>query len=140
MSTVIRTKISKRSKYYIPTHRYLELMHFCLQYPDWVKEYQTLLEKSRAVVQINNEGKIQKDLQDPTGNLATRLNELDSKISLVGKIAKMSDEAIGGYILKGVTEGLSFVNLKTVYEIPCGRDMYYDRYRKFFWMLDKIRN
>lgn len=29
--------------------------------------------------------------------------------------------------------------LKTKLDIPCGKDMYYDRYRKFFWLLDNSR-
>lgn len=24
-------------------------------------------------------------------------------------------------------------------DIPCGKDLYYDRYRRFFWLLDKLR-
>jgi hypothetical protein len=24
--------------------------------------------------------------------------------------------------------------------MPCGRDTYYDRYRRFFWLLDKMRD
>lgn len=31
-------------------------------------------------------------------------------------------------------------NLKTKLGIPCGKDMYYDRYRKFFWLLNNSRD
>ena len=30
-----RNEISVKNKYYISKHRYLELKHFCLQYPEW---------------------------------------------------------------------------------------------------------
>lgn len=30
-----RAEVSKRNKYYISKHRYYELKHFCLQYPEW---------------------------------------------------------------------------------------------------------
>ena len=43
------------------------------------------------------------------------------------------------YIIKGAIEGKSYTYLKTKLEIPCGRDMYYKRYRKFFWILNKSR-
>ena len=43
------------------------------------------------------------------------------------------------YIIKGVIEGKSYTYLKTKLGIPCGRDMYYKRYRKFFWILNKSR-
>lgn len=34
MGTVIRPETSKKNKYWIPRHRYHELKHFCLQYPE----------------------------------------------------------------------------------------------------------
>ena len=38
-----RSEISKKNPYWIPKHRYFELKHFCLQYPDWKNEYAALL-------------------------------------------------------------------------------------------------
>ncbi len=35
MATKIRSEISKKKMYWLPKHRQLELVHFCLQYPDW---------------------------------------------------------------------------------------------------------
>lgn len=34
--------------------------------------------------------------------------------------------------------GLSYETLSTL-EIPCGRGYFYERYRKFFWCLDRVR-
>ena len=34
----LRSEISNKSPYYISKHRYLELKHFCLQYPEWKEE------------------------------------------------------------------------------------------------------
>ena len=39
MGTVIRAKLSENNKYFVEKHRYYELKHFCLQYPDWKKGY-----------------------------------------------------------------------------------------------------
>ena len=61
------------------------------------------------------------------------------RIEIVEKAAKETDEVLGSYILKAVTEDLSFTYLKTVLDIPCGKDMYYNRYRKFFWILSTLR-
>ena len=58
---------------------------------------------------------------------------------LVEDTAKETDEALWSYILKAVTEDLSFTYLSTVLEIPCSRGTYYDRYRRFFWLLSKKR-
>ena len=37
MSTRIIPEISKNKPEWIPKHRYYELKHFCLQYPEWKK-------------------------------------------------------------------------------------------------------
>ena len=42
MATVIRAELSKNNKYWISKHRYYELKHFCLQYPEWQKEYSNI--------------------------------------------------------------------------------------------------
>lgn len=44
-----------------------------------------------------------------------------------------------GIILKAVTEGTTFVVLKSLYGIPCERDMFYDRRRKFYFVLSGVR-
>ena len=49
------------------------------------------------------------------------------------------DRYLYKYIIKAVTEGHSYVYLKTKLDIPCSRDTYYDRYRKFFWLLSSMR-
>ena len=37
MPTEIRPELSKKNKYWIPKHRYYELKHFVMQYPQWVE-------------------------------------------------------------------------------------------------------
>ena len=39
MATVLRSELSSKNKYYIDKHRYYELKHFCLQYPEWKRAY-----------------------------------------------------------------------------------------------------
>ena len=58
---------------------------------------------------------------------------------MVERVAKETDDELWFYILKAVTEDLSYNYLKSRLEMPCGKDMYYDRYRKFFWLLSKER-
>ena len=33
----MRTTVSKKNKYWISRHRYLELSHFCAQYNEWIR-------------------------------------------------------------------------------------------------------
>lgn len=114
MATVIRAELSKNNKYWISKHRYYELKHFCLQYPEWQKEHSTTK-------------------RELTKNHCLEL------ITLIEETAREADQYLYDYIIKGVAEGRSYTYLKTVLGIPCGKDMYYDRYRKFFWLLNESR-
>lgn len=58
---------------------------------------------------------------------------------MIEEAAKTADKDLYKYILKAITEGLSYTYMKTRMDIPCGKDMYYDRYRRFFWILDQVR-
>lgn len=139
MATLIRPEVSTRNKYYIDKHRHYELKHFCLQYPIWKKEYAiakipTLSASMLDRLPSNNlHG-------DPTASFALRKAYYIDRIELIERIAMEADKYLHKYILKAVTENLSYTYLKTKLDIPCGRDMYYDRYRKFFWLLSKERN
>lgn len=137
MGTVIRSELSKKNKYYISKHRYYELKHFCLQYPEWKEEY------ARLVLEIGADGYILdgmpkgSDKLDRTYEKAVKLAQIKEKIRMVDDAAISVDPDIWRYLLKAVTEGYSFTYLKTVMNIPCEKDMYYDRYRKFFYLLSR---
>ena len=139
MATVIRPEISERNKYYIDKHRYYELKHFCLQYNEWKKSYALCNESVIFASSLENTptSNIPSDL---TAKYAIKKAYYGERIKLIEKAAKESDEFLYTYILKAVTEGLSYTYLKTKMDIPCGRDMYYDRYRRFFWLLSEMRD
>lgn len=139
MGTVIRAKISKKNKYWIDKHRYYELKHFCLQYKEWEKAYiacgdyilpKTYMEESRKTNTIN----------DVTSKCAVEMAYYAKHMEMVEKAAMEAEPELYHYLLKAVTEGLSYTYLKTKLDIPCSRDMYYDRYRKFFWILSNSRD
>ena len=139
MSTVIRPEISTKNKYYIDKHRYYELKHFCLQYKEWKKAYDLCNDSIIFTTNINNSFSGANVPSDLTAKYAMKKAEYAERIKMVEQAAKEADEYLYEYILKAVTEGLSYPYLKTKLDIPCGRDMYYDRYRKFFWILDELR-
>ena len=138
MATNIRTTVSRRNKYWLSKHRMLELKHFCLQYPEWKKSYAEL---EYYGLTYDRDPDIPKgyDVPDPTAVLAIMKAELKRKMEMVEKAANEADTEISYYIFKAVTEDLSFVKLKMMYEIPCERDMYYERYRRLYWVLSKLR-
>ena len=126
-----RPELSKKNKWWIPKHRYYELKHFCLQYEDW-KEYV----RSHGDRKSSGDVRTDPEWSDPVGNEAAYREYYLGQMRMVEDSAYAADEYIGSYILRAVTEDLSFTVLRMVYEIPCGKDMYYDRYRKFFYILD----
>lgn len=138
MSTLIRPQISEKNKYYIDKHRYYELKHFCLQYNEWKKAYTACNES--IIFASNIEKQSSSNIHsDITAKYAIKRAYYAGRIKIVEKAAMEADEFLYPFILKGVTEGLSYTYLKTKLEMPCGRDMYYDRYRKFFWLLSESR-
>lgn len=134
-----RPELSKQNKYWVDKYRFYELKYLCLQYPTWKKKYESIdglgirafdrVSYSRAGI-----------ITDPTANAVEEKLIYFKRMELVEQVAFDADPDLASYILKAVTEGLSYAHLKTRLEIPCGKDMYYDRYRRFFWLLSRARD
>lgn len=139
MATKIRPELSVKNKYYIDKHRHYELKHFCLQYPSWKRTY-TELDESYVSLSTVDKAPSSNFPGDPTAKRAMAKARLTERIELIEKVAREADKQLHNYILKAVTENLSYTYLKTKLDIPCGKDMYYDRYRRFFWLLNKVRD
>lgn len=138
MSTVIRPELSSKNRYWLERHRYYELKHFCLQYPIWRRVY------------CNLDGMDQRPIcrmifsmsdahGDPTARHAIARAFLPKRMETIERNANEADAVLARYILHGVTNGWSYDVLKARFEIPCGKDTYYDRYRRFFWLLSSDR-
>lgn len=139
MSTLIRPELSTNNKYWIDRHRYYELKHFCLQYKQWKKTYSALHDLGLSRVNLSGlPGS--NEHSDLTAACAIRKAEVGNRIKMVESAAMESDKELWFYIVKAVTEGYAYTQLKTMFDIPCSRDTYYDRYRRFFWLLDQYRN
>jgi hypothetical protein len=134
MGTVIRAEVSKRSKWWLPKHRYYELKHYCLQYRDMKEELESLIKLPGSFCDISGKGSY---YSDRTGNTAVLRAYLTRRVEGIEQAALETDAELYGYILKAVTEGYTYEYLHGVMGIPCSRDYYYERYRKFFWVLSR---
>lgn len=134
-----RPVLSKKNKYYIDKHRHYELKHFCLQYPKWRREYNTLTSVGPTTTQYGTIRTSDGSPSDPTANNVIMREKYITRMQMIEKAAKDADEYLHNYILKAVTEGLSYTYLKNALQIPCSKDTYYNRYRKFFWLLNDMR-
>ena len=137
MGTVVRAELSTRNKYYISRHRYYELKHFCLQYKELEEELKKIESELFANKSRFDDRIISSEISDTTGNAAVKIALIKSKLKMIWDSAEGADPDLAKWIFKAVTEDRSFNYLKTVMDMPCEKDMYYDRYRKFFWILSR---
>ena len=138
MSTLIRPEISKKKDTWISKHRYYELKHFCLQYPEWKRK---TLEKTylQSSYMIKTEGAIQTEFVDKTFEKAAASDEYQRNMDIVKDACSKADPELSKYLLEAVTEGVTYDYLKMIRNIPCGRSKFYKAYRLFFCYLDKMK-
>lgn len=134
MCTSIRPVISKKSPYYISKDRYYELKHFCLQYKDFKRrialEASKMSLKGVSVIGRRSIGEI-----DRTGDLATNLALYWHYIKIIENACLEAGGDISKWLFKAVTEGKSYAVLNP----PCCKEYFYQRYRRFYYLLDKVR-
>lgn len=130
----LKPELSVSNKYWIPKHRYYELKHYCMQYKHW-KELARRIEFKMAVFEEVRGT----EPTNPTEKMAVVRADCKRAMELVENCCKEASPELKKYLLKGVTEGLPYDVLKVREGIPCSKDMYYDRYRKFFYILSQKR-
>lgn len=75
---------------------------------------------------------------DKTGDYGVFLANLSHSMKEIEQICKEAGGDISDWLFAAVTEGISYPILEAR-GIPCGRDYFYLRYRKFFWLLSQVR-
>ena len=135
MGTSIRPELAKSNKYWIERHRYYELKHFCLQYPTWSKVINSIdgFSKRPDLWVFSSE------IGDPTARATIARDFYYDKMKMVQECAQKADPVIGEFIFKAVISGMSYDVMKSRIDIPSCKDVYYDLYRKFFWILNYTR-
>lgn len=138
MGTDIRPETSKKNEYWLSKHRYYELLHWCRQYDEWWDKKQecvTAIVTGSVITSLNEADNQYRD--SIVEKAFEQLEKFNKKIETLQDTAKKADSTISDYIIFAVTQGKGFTYLSTVKEIPCSKNYFYERYRKFFWLLDK---
>ena len=130
-----RPELSNKNPYWIPKERYYELKHFCLQYVTWKK----MLSAMNAYPRIRYL-EVPDGLTDPVVQLVEHRERYFRLVQMIEDSANETDPVLGKDILRGVISGCSYEVLNANRTIPCCKDIYYELYRKFFWILDKKRD
>lgn len=134
----LKPELSKKNKYWVNKNRYYELKYFCLQYPLWKRAYDSL--DGMRVSSFDLTGvRASSSCTDILGRVMDERTIYLERMQLVENAAREADPYLASYILKAVTEGYAYTYLESMLEIPCSRDTYYDRYRRFFWLLDQAK-
>lgn len=112
-----------KTEYTLSKHRFYELKHFCLQYPEWEQRYSEL--DGYAKEAGSNEG-------DTTSRDGIRRADLAYKMTLVREVCHdvcgVYEEMIFDFVVLGNKPKLTFDQL----------DFWY-YYRIFFWELSRRR-
>lgn len=119
----------------ISKDRYIELLHFCRQYPEWKSEASTLM----GIHAINIDG-LPKGTgkSDPVAMAAERREKLLEKIGIVDECAS----AVGSgewyaAIIQNVCIGKPYTQIDMALMPTAHRPEYFARRREFFSILDK---
>ena len=134
--TDIRPELSSKNKYWLEKHRYYELKHFCLQYPYWKK---TIKEIDGMDSKNFPRGIFGGNFSNPTLKAVELREEYSNKMILLQDAVMAASPKLSDYIFKAVTMELSYENLRLIHGLPCGREMWYDIYRRFFYILSDSR-
>ena len=134
MGTVVRSEVSEKNLYFISKHRFYELKHFCLQYPDWMKARSEIdgLPGRSAWTNEHVEGGM---VSNPTATFAGKRLYYSERIEMVEDAVKRAAGDLYVWMMRSVTTGVSYAKLSP----PCCKEVWYAAYRRFFWLLDKAR-
>lgn len=127
--------LSEKNEFYLPKEEFLTVLHFALQYPNWVQELRTEPDTSKAITY--DEERVQTSGgYDACSETAMCRYMLEKKKKLVEDTAREVAPEIYDYLILGVAYGWTFWQLQAK-GMPCEKDTYYNRRRKFYHLLAK---
>ena len=115
MRNDMRPELSQKNPYWIGKHRYYELKHFCLQYPIWKKARRALDGLSRRPADLQVFVSCGQVKGDPTERCAQSRIFFGERMEMVEQAAIEAEPDLYSYLLRGVTEGLSYDALKMTF-------------------------
>ena len=133
----VRTKKSKKTKYFLSKHEFLAVYHYALQYPEWHDEYTALVNKGAGSVGYTSEPH-GNGISKPTERDGIRAAELKTRMTRIEEAAQEAAGDLYPWLMLAVTdENASFSWLRDKHRIPCGRNKYLAIRHHFYWILSK---
>lgn len=132
----MKPELSRKNPWRISKHKYYACMHYAYQYKEWIDEYNSLSDTLRSP---GYDGMPHgSGISKPTENAGLRRAELMQNITMIEDTAMEADKDLYKYLLRSVTdENVDYRYLDSVMNIPVSHNTFYDRRRKFYYLLSK---
>ena len=123
-------------KYNLTKNEFLSAYYYAMRYHEWKDKYDSLADNLGA---IGYDGLPKGNtLGNPTEKIGSMMVDIKAKVDKIEQTVMETDKSLYQYILKAVTnEGITYNYLQTVMNIPCSRGTFYDRRRKFYYLLSQ---
>lgn len=126
---------SEKSKYYLPKHTYLHVLHWCLQYKDWAAELSVLPDTSKGIT-YDKERVQTSNSFDATQDTAIKRAELAEKKELLEQTIREVDASIYDYLLLSIGYGFTEYQLKDK-GMPCGHRYFSERRQRVYYLVNQ---
>lgn len=129
--------LSEKNKYYLSKHSYIACIHYALQYRDWKAELEANRD-TRGAIRYDKDRVQTSGDYDSTSETAMRMMAIQKRVDLIEECisAACDGSNLERYVRLGVCYGFTFFQLQEN-GIPCGKDLYYDIRRRFYFELSK---
>lgn len=129
--------LSEKNEYFLPKHTYLACIHYALQYRDWKAELDAERD-TRGAIRYDKDRVQTSNDYDSTSDTAIRLLNISRKVTVIERCIQEAcgEYELQNYIKLGVCYGFTFFQLQEN-GIPCGKDLYYQIRKRFYWELSK---
>lgn len=129
--------LSEKNKYFLPKHTYLACIHYALQYRDWKAELDAERD-TRGAIRYDKDRVQTSNDYDSTSETAIRLLNISRKVDNIENciVDACDGSGLEKYVKLGVCYGFTFFQLQEN-GIPCGKDLYYQIRKRFYWELSK---
>lgn len=127
-------ELSKKNPYYLPKHRYLEIKNFALQYDYWKASINSI-----DILGSSRIEKVDESFSDPVPALVERRDLYVRNMRMVEDAADLTDDVLGYFVFLGATKACTYENLRLMHNIPCNRNIYFDKLRRFYFILSTFR-
>jgi len=133
----MRTYIPHYARYGLEAARYRELRNFCLQYPTWKADAESLLGVSGQKYDAMPHGS---GVSDPVARAAEKRERLNEKIQMVENCARMVDGGRWYFaLIQNCCMGKPLMSIDPVLFPTSNRNAYYQARRGFFLALDAMK-